>query len=79
MKKSLAAILFVGGLLSLGAAAQAADGCGPGCHATLSGACAVDGWGVLPPGTQNECPAGARATRPCPRGFAWKYGACFPN
>jgi hypothetical protein len=25
----------------------AADGCGPGCHATFEGACVVDGWGIV--------------------------------
>ncbi|MFL6839830.1 MAG: GCG_CRPN prefix-to-repeats domain-containing protein [Bradyrhizobium sp.] len=32
-------------LASIGVA-HAADGCGPGCHATQSGACVVDGWGT---------------------------------
>lgn len=38
--------------------ANAADGCGPGCHSTPGGACVVDGWGT---GARiwNECPAGA--------------------
>ena len=78
MRKPVAAILFVGSLLSL-AAAHAADGCGPGCHSTLSGACVVDGWGFLPPGTRNECPLGAAARPRCPPGYVWRYKACFPN
>jgi hypothetical protein len=28
--------------------ADAADGCGPGCHSTPGGACVVDGWGTGP-------------------------------
>jgi hypothetical protein len=83
MRKLFAAALFSGSVL-LGTvvgfvAAHAADGCGPGCHSTVSGACVVDGWGFLPRGISNECPAGARATPPCPRGFVFKYKACFPS
>ncbi|HLG81468.1 MAG TPA: hypothetical protein VKY22_10655 [Bradyrhizobium sp.] len=78
MRKLFAAVLVSGSLLSL-AAANAADGCGPGCHATFQGACVVDGWGFLPPGLTNECPAGARPIPRCPHGFAWKFKACFPS
>jgi len=60
--------------------ASAADGCGPGCHATVYGACVVDGWGS---GVRvwNECPAGSQPRRPCPSGYAWRSSmrACFPN
>lgn len=83
MRKLVAAALLSGSVLFgivLGlAAANAADGCGPGCHSTISGACVVDGWGFLPPGISNECPAGARATPRCPKGFAFRYKACFPS
>jgi hypothetical protein len=63
-------ILFAVTLSSIGPA-TAADGCGPGCHSTVSGACAVDGWGT---GARiwNECPVTTRARLPCPRGFIWK-------
>ena len=57
--------------------AIAADGCGPGCHATFMGACVVDGWGR---GTTitNECPVTTRARPPCPPGFVWSrsFHAC---
>ncbi|WP_458146478.1 GCG_CRPN prefix-to-repeats domain-containing protein [Bradyrhizobium sp. UFLA05-109] len=60
--------------------ARAADGCGPGCHATISGACVVDGWGS---GARvwNECPAGAHPRRPCPSGYFWsrRMRACFAS
>jgi hypothetical protein len=76
--KLFAAVLVASSMLSF-SAADAWEYCGPGCHSTVSGACVVDGWGFLPPGVRNECPAGAKATPPCPRGFVWKYKACFPN
>jgi hypothetical protein len=79
MRKLFAAVLFASSLLSLTAARATGEWCGVGCHATLQGACVVDGWGFLPPGTTNECPAGARTTPRCPRGFAWKFKACFPS
>jgi hypothetical protein len=83
MRKLFAAALVSGSVL-LGTVlsvvtANAAGGCGPGCHSTISGACVVDGGGFLPPGISNECPAGARATPRCPRGFVFKYKACFPS
>ena len=55
----------------------AADGCGPGCHALLSGACVVHGWGT---GAiiSNECPVTTRPRPPCPPGFVWSrsFQAC---
>ena len=75
----LVAILFAATLASIGLA-NAADGCGPGCHATVQGACVVDGWGT---GARvwNECPAGARARPPCGRWFIWsrRDQACIIN
>ncbi len=60
--------------------ASAADACGPGCHATVYGACVVDGWGS---GARvwNECPAGAQPRPPCPSGYTWRrtMHACFPT
>jgi hypothetical protein len=60
-------------------AANAADGCGPGCHSTPGGACVVDGWGT---GAHiwNECPAGAQPRPPCSGGYVWRRSkrACFP-
>jgi hypothetical protein len=78
MRKLVAAILFVGSLLG-SSTVYAWNDCGPGCHSTISGACVVDGWGFLPPGVRNECPAGAHARPPCPRGFVWRFKACFPH
>ncbi len=77
MRNLVVAVLFVGSIAGFGAA-HAADGCGPGCHNTSSGACVVDGWasGVR---VFNECPAGSRPRRPCPFGSVWKYRTCFPN
>jgi hypothetical protein len=58
--------------------ANAADGCGIGCHATPMGACVADGWGT---GARvwNECPATSRPRPPCGGGFEWrpKFRACF--
>jgi hypothetical protein len=53
------AALVLAGSLSIVSAANAADGCGRGCHATVSGACVIDGWttGAFP----NECPVAERA------------------
>jgi hypothetical protein len=76
MRKMFVAVVFAGSVLSLGAA-NAADGCGPGCHTAPYGGCVVDGWGILPPGTRNECPVGTRAVPPYPRGYVWKFKACF--
>jgi hypothetical protein len=78
-------ILFVTVLLAIPFAslggAYAADGCGVGCHATVSGACVVDGWGTAH--VRNECPAGARPHPPCPGGwyYVWRkrYQACFQS
>ena len=51
--------------------AAAANGCGPGCHSTISGGCVVDGWGT---GARvwNECPVTTRPRPPCPIGYVWK-------
>jgi hypothetical protein len=58
--------------------ADAADGCGPGCHSTPGGACVVDGWGTGAR-IRNECPAGAQPRPPCGYGYVWRQGkrACF--
>jgi hypothetical protein len=74
MRKLLVAVLFAASISVFGLA-NAADGCGPGCHSTPSGACIVDGWGT--PGVRNECPAGARSRPPCGPGYAFKFGTCF--
>jgi hypothetical protein len=59
--------------------ANAADGCGPGCHSTPGGACVVDGWSTGAP-IWNECPAGAHPRPPCGYGYVWRprMRACFP-
>lgn len=65
-------LLIASFLLALGAGtAQAADGCGPGCHNTVNGACVVNGWeaGAV---RWNECPAGAHPMPPCPANFVWR-------
>jgi hypothetical protein len=61
--------------------ANAADGCGPGCHATVFGACVVDGWAT---GARvwNECPATSRPRPPCGGSdYVWdaRKRACFPK
>jgi hypothetical protein len=76
MRNISLALLFAG-IASFADAANAADGCGSGCHATSQGACVVDGWGS--PRIRNECPAGSRPMRPCPRASRWRFGACFAD
>jgi hypothetical protein len=77
MRNLFAAILFAGTFATYGVA-NAANECGPGCHSTANGACAVDGWET---GTVrwNECPAGARPRPPCGRDYVWRprLQACF--
>jgi hypothetical protein len=73
MRMLFMAVLFAGAVTAF-EAANAGRGCGPGCHATASGACVVDAWGTV----RNECPAGSRPVRPCPYGLQWKHGACMP-
>jgi hypothetical protein len=74
--RTLFGVLFVVILTGL-SPATAADGCGTGCHATVSGACVVDGWGT---GAKvwNECPVTTRARPFCPPGYYWKprFKAC---
>jgi hypothetical protein len=60
-------------LISIGlgvGAAGAADGCGPGCHSAVNGACVVNGWetGAV---KWNECPAGAHPRPPCAPHYSW--------
>jgi hypothetical protein len=74
MRSLFTAVLITGSLLLFGPA-HAWGLCGVGCHASISGACVVDGWGSV----RNECPAGSRPVRPCPRGMIWKQGACIPT
>jgi hypothetical protein len=75
------AVLFAATLASVGMA-NAADGCGPGCHTARNGGCVVDGWerGAR---VRNECPVGAHPRPPCYRWFIWsrRDGACIisPN
>ena len=79
LRKLFVAVLFAGSLAIFGTA-NAADGCGPGCHSTAYGACVVDGGGTGAP-VWNECPAGARARPPCGPGYVWRprYKACFQS
>jgi len=55
-----------------------AHSCGPGCHATPSGACVRDGWQQALP-VRNECPAFTSPRPPCGRYFRWnrRMLACF--
>jgi hypothetical protein len=55
-------------------AAYGLDGCGPGCHSTVNGACVVDGWEVGAV-RWNECPAGLHARPPCSGYFTWSKAA----
>jgi hypothetical protein len=48
----------------------AEDGCGIGCHATVSGACVRDGWQQALP-VRNECPATSRPAPPCGPDYRW--------
>jgi hypothetical protein len=77
--RTLVAVLFATTLAGIGMA-NAADGCGPGCHATRSGACVIDGWGTGA-ALWNECPAGAQPRPPCYYPFFWhpRYRACIAN
>jgi hypothetical protein len=74
LRNLFVAVLFVGSLSIFGMA-NAADGCGPGCHSAPNGGCVVDSWTAG--AVRNECPAGARPHRPCPSGMNWRFGACF--
>jgi hypothetical protein len=56
-------------VLAVGGVAHAADGCGTGCHATIAGACVVDGWGTGKK-VWNECPATSRAVLPAAAGIS---------
>src|SRR6185437_13113292 len=73
MRMLFMAVLFAGAVTAF-EAANAAGGCGPGCHASASGACVVDGWGTV----RNECPAGNHPHPPCPRDTRFRHGACMP-
>ena len=73
--RSLFVAVLIAGSVSFFGLANAADGCGVGCHATLYGACVVDGWGTV----RNECPAGSHPRPPCPPDMRWRRGACMPN
>ena len=59
--------------------ARAADGCGPGCHSAVNGACVVNGWEVGA-AVWNECPAGAHPQPPCSYPYVWRKHsrACMP-
>jgi hypothetical protein len=59
LMRVIAAALVLAGGLSIVSAANSADGCGNGCHATVTGACVIDGWttGAF----RNECPVAERA------------------
>jgi hypothetical protein len=73
--RSVFVAVLIAGCVSSFDLAKAAGFCGAGCHATISGACVVDGWGTV----RNECPAGSRPHRPCPPDMRWRRGACLPN
>jgi hypothetical protein len=77
MRNLFVAVLLASSVARIGVA-DAADGCGPGCHQTSQGACVVDGRGTGAP-IWNECPAGARPRAPCGEGYKWspRYKACF--
>jgi hypothetical protein len=60
--------------------AALANYCGPGCHASPSGACVRDGWDQGQP-VRNECPAYTRPRPSCGFGMRWdrRKLACFPE
>jgi hypothetical protein len=72
--RSVALGVLITASLLLVRSAYAWDGCGVGCHASMSGACIVDGWGRV----RNECPAGNHPRPPCPRDTKFWHGACQP-
>ena len=83
MTKHLPRVLLASTAMLLFAActASAAGICGPGCHATVTGACVVDGWAT---GARvwNECPATSRPRPPCGGSdYVWdaRKRACFPT
>jgi hypothetical protein len=68
-------------LFAVVSTANAADGCGPGCHATVAGACVVDGWS-MGARVRNECPATSHPRPPCGGSdYIWSPGkrACIPK
>jgi hypothetical protein len=69
MKLFVAALAFSIGL-GVGAV-NAADGCGPGCHAAINGGCVVNGW-QTGAAVRNECPAGAQPRPPCGSYYSWR-------
>ena len=71
--KLLVTLTVLSAFLCAGAA-NAEDGCGPGCHSTVNGACVVDGWEVGAV-RWNECPAGLHARPPCPVNYVWRRQA----
>ncbi len=77
--RTLFVVALFASTLCIGAA-HAASGCGPGCHATLFGACVVDGWGT---GAHvwNECPASTQPRPPCTYPYVWRkrFHACFAS
>ncbi len=79
MRILFAAVLLAASVISFGGV-NAADGCGHGCSAAPYGGCVVNGWLVARSGrVTNECPIWTRPRRPCPYGYVWKFGACFPS
>ena len=76
MKTILITAIFV--LIPAIGQANAADGCGTGCHSSLNGACVVDGWERGAP-VWNECPAGAHPRPPCGGDYVWskRIRACI--
>jgi hypothetical protein len=57
-----------------------ANYCGPGCHASPSGACVRDGWEQGLP-VRNECPAFTSPRPPCGPYYRWdrRMRACFQS
>jgi hypothetical protein len=86
MAKRLPCVLFAAAtplmlLFAVASPANAFDSCGPGCHATVYGACVVDGWGTGAR-VRNECPATSHPRPPCGGpDYVWsaRKQACFPR
>ncbi len=81
MKRLFVAVLLSGSVAA-SSAANAAGGCGAGFHRGHHGRCVVNhGALVAAPAAPlyAERPLEVGPRPPCPFGYVWRYGACFPS